>query len=87
MEEMICRSIKSNRRRSLSDLSGDLSDDELVEVSWIDSWLSGYFSVGGLESIVIGSIRWCVWSLRPSSPLWLPHLNCLFVLFVCRVRL
>ena len=37
-----------------------------------------------MESIVFGPIRWCVWSFRPSSPLRLPHLKCLFVcLFVC----
>ena len=38
-----------------------------------------YCLVGGLEAIVFGSIRWCVWSFRPSSPLRLPHLNFLFV--------
>ena len=27
--------------------------------------------------LCFGSIRWCVWSVRPSSPLWLPHLKCL----------
>ena len=36
-----------------------------------------YCVVGGLEAIVFGSIRWCVWSFRPSSPLRLPHLKCL----------
>jgi hypothetical protein len=25
--------------------------------------------------------RWCVWSFRPSSPVRLPHLKCLFVCF------
>ena len=45
-----------------------------------------YCLVGGLEAIVFGPIRWCVWSFRPSSPLRLPHLKCLFVcLFVCFV--
>ena len=38
-----------------------------------------YCLVGGLEAIVLGSIRWCVWSFRPSSPLRLPHLKFLFV--------
>ena len=31
-------------------------------------------------AIVFGSIRWCVWSFRPSSPLRLPHLKCLLLL-------
>ena len=39
-----------------------------------------YCLVGGLEAIVFGSIRWCVWSFRPSSPLRLPHLKCLLLL-------
>ena len=39
-----------------------------------------YCLVGGLEAIVLGSIRWCVWSFRPSSPLRLPHLKCLLLL-------
>ena len=34
-----------------------------------------------LDAIVFGSIRWCVWSVRPSSPLRLPHLKCLLLLF------
>ena len=34
-----------------------------------------YCLVGGLEAIVFGSIRWYVWSFRPSSPLRLPHLK------------
>ena len=38
-----------------------------------------YCLVGGLEAIVFGSIRWCVWSFRPSSPLRLPHLKCLLL--------
>ena len=42
-----------------------------------------FLLVGGVESIVFGSIRRpCVWSLRPSSPLRLPQLKFLFV-FVC----
>ena len=36
-----------------------------------------YCLVGGMEPIVLGSIRWCVWSVRPSSPWRLPHLKCL----------
>ena len=37
--------------------------------------------LGGMDSIVFGPIRWCVWSFRLSSPLRLPHLKffCLFV--------
>ena len=35
-----------------------------------------------LEAIVFGSIRWCVWSVRPSSPLRLPHLKCLLLLLL-----
>ena len=42
-----------------------------------------YCLVGGLEAIVFGSIRWCVWSFRPSSPLRLPHLKCLLLLLSC----
>ena len=41
-----------------------------------------YCLVGGLEAIVLGSIRWCVWSFRPSSPLRLPHLKCLLLLLI-----
>jgi len=47
---------------------------------WIHGWVS--LSVGGLESIVFGSIRWCGWSFRPSSSLRLAHLKSLFV-YVC----
>ena len=39
-----------------------------------------YCLVGGLEAIVFGSIRWCVWLFRPSSPLRLPPLKCLLLL-------
>ena len=39
---------------SESDIFGDLSDDELVEVPWMDTWLSIPTStVGGLGSIVL----------------------------------
>ena len=31
---------------------------------------------------MFGSIRWCVWSFRPSSPLRLPHLKCLLLLLL-----
>ena len=41
-----------------------------------------YYLVGGLKAIVFGSIRWCVWSFRPSSPLRLPHLKCLLLLLL-----
>ena len=47
-------------------------------LAWIHvsvSVLLGWWS--GSHSIVFGSIRWCVWSFRPSSPLRLPHLKCL----------
>ena len=43
-----------------------------------------YCLVGGLEAIVLGSIRWCVWSFRPSSPLRLPHLKCLLLLLLSK---
>ena len=29
------------------------------------------------DPLCFGSIRWCVWSVRPSSPLRLPDLKCL----------
>ena len=60
----------------------DLSDEELVEVpldksahgmvfhSMLVVWNSRFESIS-----VFGSIRWCVWSVRPSSPLRLPHLE------------
>ena len=41
-----------------------------------------YCLIGGLEAIVFGAIRWCVWSCRPSSPLRLPHLKCLLLLLL-----
>jgi len=44
---------------------------------WISAWV--FLLIGGVESIVFGPIRWCVWSFRPSSPLRLPHLKFLFV--------
>ena len=34
---------------------------------------------------MFGSIRWCVWSFRPSSPLRLPHLKCLLLLFIAPI--
>ena len=46
-----------------------------------------YCLVGGLEAIVFGSIRWCVWSFRPSSPLRLPHLKCLLLLLFWLIKL
>ena len=45
--------------------------------SWMSAWV--FLLLGGMESIVFGPIRWCVWSFRPSSPLRLPHLKFLFV--------
>ena len=48
----------------------------------MSAWV--FLLLGGMDSIVFGPIRWCVWSFRPSSPLRLPHLKFLFVcLFVC----
>ena len=42
-----------------------------------------YCVVGGLpEAIVFGSVRWCAWSFRSSSPLWLPHLRFLLLLLL-----
>ena len=39
--------------------------------------------VGGVEPIDFGSIRWCVWSFRPSSPFARsPDLQ-VFCLFIC----
>ena len=49
----------------------------------MSAWV--FLLLGGMDSIVFGPIRWCVWSFRPSSPLRLPHLKFLFVCF-CRVR-
>ena len=48
-------------------------------LGWIHVSVSALLrgSVGGLEAIVFGSIRWSVWSFRPSSPLRLPRLKCL----------
>jgi len=49
---------------------------------------SQFCVVGGLEAIVFGSIRSCVMSFRPSSPLRLPHLKCLlcYVMFAVSRR-
>ena len=48
----------------------------------MSAWV--FLLLGGMDSIVFGPIRWCVWSFRPSSPLRLPHLKFLFVcLFEC----
>ena len=41
-----------------------------------------FLLLGGMDSIVFGPIRWCVWSFRLSSPLRLPHLKFLFVCFL-----
>ena len=67
------------------------TDGELVCFLIMGSVLPGYMFryqyclVGGLEAIVFGSIRWCVWSFRPSSPLRLPHLKCLLLLYTQNV--
>ena len=58
---------------------GYVCDDVQVRVVVRRVWL---LAVGNDEAIVFGSIRWCVWSVRPSSPLRLPHLKCLLLLFV-----
>ena len=47
--------------------------------SWMSAWV--FLLLGGMDSIVFGPIRWCVWSFRLSSPLRLPHLKFLFVCF------
>ena len=47
--------------------------------SWMSAWV--FLLLGGMDSIVFGPIRWCVWSFRLSSPLRLPHLKFLFVFF------
>ena len=43
----------------------------------MSAWV--FLLLGGMDSIVFGPIRWCVWSFRLSSPLRLPHLTFLFV--------
>ena len=43
----------------------------------MSAWV--FLLLGGMDSIVFGPIRWCVWSFRLSSPLRLPHLKFLFV--------
>ena len=45
--------------------------------SWMSAWV--FLLLGGMDSVVFGPIRWCVWSFRLSSPLRLPHLKFLFV--------
>ena len=52
-------------------------------ICWLYAWV--FLLIGGVESIVFGPTRWCVWSFRPSSPLRLPHLKCLFVCSVTKV--
>ena len=44
--------------------------------SWMSAWV--FLLLGGMDSIVFGPIRWCVWSFRLSSPLRLPHLKKIF---------
>ena len=47
----------------------------------MDSWLSGYLSVGDLESIVFGSIQWCVCRFDLAALCGCHTLNvCLFVI-------
>ena len=55
----------------------------LPSPSWLPAWvLIRSWFIGGLESNVIGSIRWCVWSFRLLAALLrLPHLEVLFVVF------
>ena len=45
--------------------------------SWMSAWV--FLLLGGMDSIVFGPIRWCVWSFRLSSPLRLPHLKFFFL--------
>ena len=51
--------------------------------SWMSAWV--FLLLGGMDSIVFGPIRWCVWSFRLSSPLRLPHLKFLFVCLFARL--
>ena len=51
--------------------------------SWMSAWV--FLLLGGMDSIVFGPIRWCVWSFRLSSPLRLPHLQFLFVCLFSRL--
>ena len=48
-------------------MSGDLS------VCNVYAWI--FLLIGGVESIVFGPIRWCVWLFWLSSPLRLLHLK------------
>ena len=47
----------------------------------VNTWLVSSYSVVW-EALCFGSIRWCVWSFRPSTPLRLPHLKCLLCFVV-----
>ena len=74
-----------------------------VELFHMDPWLGlplGSWSGGwrlvvqvirkvsrGLESIVLGSIRWCVWSLGPSSTFAVATPSILFVYIVQVLRI
>ena len=49
-----------------------------VSVSVLLGLVGGWWS----GSHCVGSIRWCVWSVRPSGPLRLPHLKCLLLLLL-----
>ena len=54
-------------------IMGSVLPGHMSRYQYCLSWWSG--------SHCVGSIRWCVWSVRPSGPLRLPHLQCLLLLF------
>ena len=69
---IVCRAIATN---------GGV-DGVLIMCSVLAGYMFRYqfCVVGGLEAIVFGSIRWCVWSFQPSSPLRLRQLRFLLCL-------
>jgi len=64
-----------------SDHSGDWYDVNCLQSRrWLYGWV--FLLVGGV-SFVSGSIRWCVWSFRPSSPFAVAAPYIFVCLFVC----
>ena len=67
----------------LQGILGGTADVDFPDI--LPGWCSGlcliWTHIGGVESIVFGPIRWCVWSFRPSSPCGCRTL--LICLFVC----
>ena len=55
-------------------IMGSVLPGHMSRYQYCLSWWSG--------SHCVGSIRWCVWSVRPSGPLRLPHLKCLLLLLL-----